>query len=141
MGFITTILRQWSMYTKKNDSVRLSFVAVLQCRFFFSEDFLVLVLEDDDMVALRHAMSWREVAVSHLPRPPFRLHSLPMRRVIKSDQGPMEIKPQEKSIWICMCGLSANQPFCDGSHKRTRDEEQGKTYVYDPEGHRTETSG
>jgi CDGSH-type Zn-finger protein len=37
-----------------------------------------------------------------------------------------------------MCGLSANQPFCDGSHKRTRDEEEGKTYLYDEEGHRTE---
>jgi CDGSH-type Zn-finger protein len=37
-----------------------------------------------------------------------------------------------------MCGLSANLPYCDGSHKRTRDEEAGKTYVYDATGHRTE---
>ena len=37
-----------------------------------------------------------------------------------------------------MCGLSKNQPFCDGSHKKTRDEEEGKVYEYDNEGHRSE---
>jgi CDGSH iron-sulfur domain-containing protein 3 len=61
-----------------------------------------------------------------------------MRRVLRSDQGPLEIPPQDKSVWICMCGLSANLPYCDGSHKRTRDEEAGKTYLYDATGHRTE---
>ena len=61
-----------------------------------------------------------------------------MRKVIKSAQGPLEIKPQESSVWICMCGLSKNQPFCDGSHKKTRDEEGGKIYEYDEEGHRRE---
>jgi CDGSH-type Zn-finger protein len=59
-----------------------------------------------------------------------------MRKVLKSDQRPLEIKPQEKSVWICMCGLSKNQPFCDGSHKATGDEEPGKVYEYDAEGHR-----
>jgi len=61
-----------------------------------------------------------------------------MRKVLKSDQRPVEIKPQQESVWICMCGLSKNQPFCDGSHKTTRDEEDGKTYEYDAEGHRHE---
>jgi len=61
-----------------------------------------------------------------------------MRKVLKSDQGPLEIKPQEKPVWICLCGLSRNQPFCDGAHKQTRDEEGGKTYEYDEEGHRRE---
>ena len=61
-----------------------------------------------------------------------------MRRVLKSDKRPLEIKPQQESVSICMCGLSKNQPFCDGSHKTTRDEEDGKTYDYDAEGHRHE---
>jgi CDGSH-type Zn-finger protein len=61
-----------------------------------------------------------------------------VRKVLKSDQRPFEIKPQQESVWICMCGLSKNQPFCDGSHKTTRDEEDGKTYEYDSEGHRHE---
>lgn len=61
-----------------------------------------------------------------------------MRKIIKSEQKPLEIKPQEKSVWICMCGLSKTQPHCDGSHKKTRDEEEGKVYVYDQDGNRTE---
>lgn len=63
-----------------------------------------------------------------------------MRQVLKHPNGPLEIKPQETSIWICMCGLSKNQPFCDGSHKMTRDEEEGKLYQYDDQGHRTEVT-
>jgi CDGSH-type Zn-finger protein len=61
-----------------------------------------------------------------------------MRKVLKTDKRPLEIKPQQESVWICMCGLSKNQPFCDGSHKTTRDEEDGRTYEYDAEGHRHE---
>jgi CDGSH iron-sulfur domain-containing protein 3 len=57
-----------------------------------------------------------------------------MRKVLKSDKRPFEIKPQQESVWICMCGLSKNQPFCDGSHKTTRNEEDGKTYEYNAEG-------
>jgi CDGSH iron-sulfur domain-containing protein 3 len=29
---------------------------------------------------------------------------------------PLEVK-QGKTCYWCSCGLSANQPFCDGSHK------------------------
>lgn len=61
-----------------------------------------------------------------------------MRKILKADSQPREIKPQEKSVWVCMCGLSKNQPFCDGSHKRIAGEEDGKTYEYNGEGQRQE---
>ena len=32
---------------------------------------------------------------------------------------------------ICGCGLSATQPFCDGTHKITESEEADKLYWYD----------
>lgn len=31
---------------------------------------------------------------------------------------PVEVKKGETYYW-CSCGKSANQPFCDGSHKET----------------------
>ena len=67
-------------------------------------------------------------------------NSCSMRRVLKTANKPLEIKPQEKSVWICMCGLSKNQPYCDGLHKKVADEEDGKTYEYDSEGHRREVT-
>jgi CDGSH iron-sulfur domain-containing protein 3 len=60
------------------------------------------------------------------------------RLIRKEDRGPMEVKVGNESRWICMCGLSDNQPFCDGSHKKTADEEAGKVYIYDSDGIRTE---
>ena len=30
--------------------------------------------------------------------------------------APVEVKAGEE-LWWCACGMSASQPFCDGSHK------------------------
>ena len=60
------------------------------------------------------------------------------RFVRKEDRGPMEVRVGNESKWICMCGLSNNQPFCDGSHKKTADEEAGKDYRYNADGTRIE---
>ena len=33
-------------------------------------------------------------------------------------KAPVKVSLEEgKDYWYCTCGLSANQPFCDGSHK------------------------
>lgn len=60
------------------------------------------------------------------------------RRITLSATGPIRIDPQDKPVFVCGCGLTRNYPFCDGTHKTCKDEEEGKVYEYDEQGHRRE---
>ncbi|MDQ6667806.1 MAG: CDGSH iron-sulfur domain-containing protein [Thermoproteota archaeon] len=51
------------------------------------------------------------------------------RLVRKEAKGPYELKNGTESTWICMCGLSDEQPFCNETHKKTADEKD-EVYTY-----------
>lgn len=62
------------------------------------------------------------------------------RLVQHNAQGPVKVEPNEDGspAWICQCGLSKNQPYCDGSHAVTTDEDPSKLYQYDRQQERQE---
>jgi CDGSH iron-sulfur domain-containing protein 3 len=60
------------------------------------------------------------------------------RLVRRTPQQPTKYVIDGKDQWFCKCGLSKNQPYCDGSHKLTKTEEAGKLYWYDDAGKRYE---
>lgn len=57
------------------------------------------------------------------------------RQVTHDARGPLrldesDLDPEYGDVAVCLCGLSDDYPFCDGSHRVTEDEDAETTYEY-----------
>lgn len=58
------------------------------------------------------------------------------RRVTHEATGPLkldrsDLDERKDDVAICLCGLSEEFPFCDGTHRITRDEPNDTVFEYD----------
>ncbi len=60
------------------------------------------------------------------------------RMIRRTWHEPLKLVIGGEEKHFCRCGLSKNQPFCDGSHKLTVGEDESKLYWYDASGTRHE---
>ncbi len=64
-----------------------------------------------------------------------------MSRLIERHRNkPYVVSIGGETKYVCGCGLSANQPYCDGTHKITQTETAGTLYWYDQGGQRRQAT-